>query len=62
MPLELVKHIERLMEFVNMVRTFFIFKAWRLFHIDFLFDRSIQEGTLDVHLIKLEIMMSSIGK
>jgi hypothetical protein len=50
------------MEFVYMVRIFFIFKARRLFHIDFLFDRSIQEGTLDVYLIKLEIMVSSIGK
>jgi hypothetical protein len=43
-------------------RIFFIFKARRLFHIDFFFDRSIQEGTLDVHLIKLETMVSSIGK
>jgi hypothetical protein len=45
-----------------MVRIFFIFKAQRLFYIDFLFDRSIQEDTLDIHLIKLEIMMSSIDK
>jgi hypothetical protein len=50
------------MEFVYMVRIFFIFKAQRLFHIDFLFDRSIEEDTLDVYLIKLEIMVSSIGK
>jgi hypothetical protein len=50
------------MKFVHMVRVFFIFKAQRLFHIDFLFDRYVQESTLDVHLIKLEIMVSSIGK
>jgi hypothetical protein len=50
------------MKFVQMVRIFFIFKAQWLFHIDFLFDRSIQESTLDIHLIKLEIMVSSIGK
>jgi hypothetical protein len=54
--------IERLMEFVYMVRIFFVFKAWRLLHIDFFFDRPIHEGTLDVHLIKLKIMMSRIGK
>jgi hypothetical protein len=49
------------MKFIYMVRIFFIFKAQRLFDIDFFFDRSIQEGTLDVHLIKLETMVSSIG-
>jgi hypothetical protein len=58
----LLKPIERLMEFVNMVRIFIIFKVRRLFHIDFLFDRSVQEISLDVHLIKLEIMVTSIGK
>jgi hypothetical protein len=45
-----------------MIRILFIFKARRFFHIDFLFDRSVQEGTLDVHLIKLEIIVSSIDK
>jgi hypothetical protein len=50
------------MEFVYMVRIFFIFKARMLFHIDFLFDGFVQEGILAIHLIKLEIMMSSIGK
>jgi hypothetical protein len=45
-----------------MVRIFIIFKIRRLFHIDFLFDRSVQEISLDVHLIKLEIMVTSIGK
>jgi hypothetical protein len=40
-----------------MVRIFIIFKAWRLFHIDFLFDR-----TLKVHFIKLKIMVTSVGK
>jgi hypothetical protein len=45
-----------------MVRIFFIFKVQMLFHIDFLFDRSVEEDTLDVYLIKLEIMVSIIGK
>jgi hypothetical protein len=45
-----------------MVRIFFIFKARRLFHIDFLFGRPVQGDTLDVHLIKLEIIVSSMGK
>jgi hypothetical protein len=50
------------MKFVYMIRIFFIFKVWRFFYIDFLFDKSVQEGTLGVYLIKLEIMVSSIGK
>jgi hypothetical protein len=45
-----------------MVRIFFIFKARRLLHIDFFFYRSVQESTLDGHLLKLETMVSSIGK
>jgi hypothetical protein len=45
-----------------MIRIFFIFKSQRLFHIDFLFDGTVQEGTLDIHLIYLKIMMSSICK
>jgi hypothetical protein len=57
-----LKPIERLIEFVYMVRIFLIFKSQRLFHIDFLFDRFIQKDTLDVYLIKLKIMMSSIDK
>jgi hypothetical protein len=45
-----------------MVRMFFIFKARRLLLIDLFFDRFVSEGTLDIHLIKLKIMVSSIGK
>jgi hypothetical protein len=45
-----------------MVMILFIFKARRLLNIDFFFDRSVQEGTIDIHLIKLKIMVSSIGK
>jgi hypothetical protein len=58
----LFEPMKRLMVFVYMVRIFFIFKARRLFHINFLLDKSVQEDTLDVHLIKLKIMVSSIGK
>jgi hypothetical protein len=45
-----------------MVRVLTIFKAGRLLNIDLLFDRSIEEGTLHVHLVKLKAMVSSIGK
>jgi hypothetical protein len=45
-----------------MVRVLTIFKAVRLFNIDLLFDRTIEEGTFHVHLIKLKAMVSSIGK
>jgi hypothetical protein len=54
--------IECLVELIDMVRIFLIFKAQWLLHIDFLLDRPIQERTFDIHLIKLEIMVSSIGK
>jgi hypothetical protein len=57
----LLKSIERLMEFIDMVRISFTFKAGWLLHIHFL-DWTIQEGALDVYLIKLKIMVSSIGK
>jgi hypothetical protein len=35
-----------------MVRIFFILKAQGLLHIDFLFDRTVQESTLDVYVKK----------
>jgi hypothetical protein len=44
-----------------MVRVLTIFKAGRLLNIDLFLDRSIEEGTLHVHLIKLEAMVSSCG-
>jgi hypothetical protein len=57
--LEPVKHLR---EFVNMIRVLTIFKVRRLLNIDLLLDWSIEEGTLHVHLIKLEAMVSSISK
>jgi hypothetical protein len=45
-----------------MVRILTIFKAERLLNIDLLLDWPIEEGTFHVHLIKLEAMVSSIGK
>jgi hypothetical protein len=57
----LLEPIERLMEQVNMVGEAWIFKARWLINIYFFLERSIQECTLDVHLLKLEVMMSSIG-
>jgi hypothetical protein len=45
-----------------MVTIFLIFKAQLLLDIDFLLNRPILESTFDIHLMKLEIMVSSIGK
>jgi hypothetical protein len=45
-----------------MVRVLTIFKAGRLLNIDLFFDWSIEKGTLHIHLIELEAMVSSIGK
>jgi hypothetical protein len=58
----LFKPIERLMEFINMVRIFFTLKTGWLLHIHLFFDWTIQEDTLDIYLIKLKTMVSSIGK
>jgi hypothetical protein len=58
----LLEPLKRLREFINMVRVLTIFQAGRLLNIDLLLDWSIEEGTLHVHLVKLEAMVSSIGK
>jgi hypothetical protein len=58
----LLEPIKRLREFIHMVRILTIFKAERLLNIDLFLDRSIEEGTFYVHLIKLKAMVSSIGK
>jgi hypothetical protein len=58
----LLEPIKRLRELINMVRILTIFKAGRLLNIDLFLDRAIEEGILHVHLIKLEAMVSSIGK
>jgi hypothetical protein len=58
----LLKPVERLMELVHMVGEVWVFKARWLLNIYFFLERSIQEGTLDIHLMKLEVMMSSIGQ
>jgi hypothetical protein len=50
------------MKFIDMVMISFTFKAGWLLHIHFLFDWTIQEGALGVHLIKLKTIVSSIGK
>jgi hypothetical protein len=55
----LLEPIKHLREFIYMVRVLTIFKAGRLLNIDLL-DWSIEEGTLHVHLIKLEAMVISI--
>jgi hypothetical protein len=45
-----------------MIRILFTFEAGWLVHIQLFLDWTIQESTLDVHLVKLKIMVSSIGK
>jgi hypothetical protein len=57
----LLKPIEHLMDFINMVRILFTFEAGWLLHIHLFFYWTIQEDTLDVYLIKLKTMVSSIG-
>jgi hypothetical protein len=52
---------KRLREPIDMVRILTIFKAGRLLNIDLFLDWSIEEGTLHVHLVELEAMVSSIG-
>jgi hypothetical protein len=58
----LLEPIKRLMELVHMVGEVWIFKAWWLINIHLFLERSIRECTLDIHLMKLEIMMRSIGQ
>jgi hypothetical protein len=58
----LLKPVERLMELVHMVWEVWIFKARWLLNIYFFLERFIQESTLDIHLMKLEVMMSIIGQ
>jgi hypothetical protein len=50
------------MELVHMVWEVWIFKARWLLNIYFFLERSIQQSTLDIHLMKLEVVMSSIGQ
>jgi hypothetical protein len=45
-----------------MVRILTIFKDGRFLNIDLFLDRSVEEGTLHVHLVELKVMVSSIGK
>jgi hypothetical protein len=58
----LLEPIERLMELVHMVGEVWIFKAWWLPNINFFLERSIQEHAIHIHLMKLEVMMSSVGQ
>jgi hypothetical protein len=44
-----------------MVRVLTIFKAGRLLNVDLFFDRSIEECTFHVHLIKLKAMVSILA-
>ena len=58
----LFKAIERLVEAIDMVRKVRVLKPGRLSHIHQLTKRAIQESTLDIHLLQLEIMVVGIGQ
>jgi hypothetical protein len=58
----LLKPIERIMESINMVRILFSFKGGWLFYIHLFFDWTIQEDVLDIYLINIKTMVSSIDK
>jgi hypothetical protein len=47
----LLKPIERLLEFIDMVRELGIFKTRWLLNVDNFLNRVIEECTLDIHLI-----------
>jgi hypothetical protein len=44
-----------------MVGPLFIFKTRRLLNIDFFIDIAIEKYTLDIHLIELDVVGTSIG-
>jgi hypothetical protein len=58
----LLKSIERLREFLDVVGVPVILKARGLFHVYLILDWSIKEGALHVHLKKLKRVVSSIGQ
>jgi hypothetical protein len=55
----LLEPIERLTEFVDMIRTLGIFKTRWLLNVYFFGEWSIEKCTLDIHLVELEVMMGS---
>jgi hypothetical protein len=55
----LLEPIERLTEFVDMIRTLGIFRTQWFLNIYFFGEWSIEKCTLDIHLVKLEVMMGS---
>jgi hypothetical protein len=58
----LLKPIERLREFINMVGIPVILEAMGLFHIHLLLDWFVEKGALYVHLKLLKRMVSIIGQ
>jgi hypothetical protein len=58
----LLKPIECLIKFINMIKILFTFKVGWLLHIHLFFYWTIQESTPDIHLKKLKTMVRSIGK
>jgi hypothetical protein len=57
----LLKPIECLLEFEDVVGELGIFEARWLLNIDYLLYWAIEECTLDIHLVQLEVMMGRKG-
>ena len=57
----LLKPIEHLLEFIDMVGELGIFKPRWLLHVHQLLYWAVEECTLDIHLVQLEVMMDSKG-
>ena len=58
----LFEAIECLVEAIDMVRKVGVLKPGRLSHIHQLTKRAVQEGTLNIHLLQLEIIVVGIGQ
>src|SRR4051812_2226677 len=56
----LLQPIHSFVKYVHIVRSINVYEPWRLFDVDNLFMLSIQERTLDVHLIYFDILVRSI--
>ena len=57
----LFEAMQCLVELLNHVRMFWIFKARQLCNIHFFFNLAIEKSTLHIHLIQKDVMMICIG-
>jgi len=57
-PWSLLEPIQGFLQLVGMLRIVRIKKSFRLLHINFFLKNTIQKGTLNIHLVKLEAKMT----